>query len=59
MPILGILMGLIKYGPDAIAFAQSTYEMFANGEMTAEELEAKWKNATSLAAKGEADWAAA
>lgn len=54
-----ILMLLVKYGPDAIAFAERTYGLFKNGEITAEELLAQWEAAKDSAARGEAKWDAA
>lgn len=59
MEAVAILMTILKHGPDAIAFALRTYEMFENGALTEQELLAMWEAAKDKAARGEAAWDAA
>lgn len=57
--LIPLVISLVKEGPEMIAFAENTYELFSNGNLTAEQLAKLWTDATTGFQAAKAKWQAA
>lgn len=56
--LIPLLFDLVREGPAMIAFAESTYALFANGKITEAELQALWTDTTAKYRAASAKWEA-
>lgn len=56
--LIPLLFDLVREGPAMIAFAESTYALFASGKLSEAELQALWTDATARYRAASAKWEA-
>jgi hypothetical protein len=57
--LIPLVISLVKEGPEMVTFAENTYKLFTNGNLTADQLASLWTDAATGFQAAKAKWQAA